>query len=161
MGGLLKLKQVSTVGAAVGDVVAATAGGGGTWAPSPPAGSTGAQGSYTNPPGAVAVRDAVYVSGPGEVRPADNDDSSKQPVVGFVVQVIDATHCRVQYDGEVNGFVGLTPNATYYLDSTPGQITSSVPTSPPLPSGSIVQRLGTAKDATFLVVEVDRDFEVL
>jgi hypothetical protein len=83
---------------------------------------------------------------------ADADDPLKAPAVGFVVQVSSPTACVVQYYGEIAGFVGLTPGATYFLSTTPGGITTSAPALP-----GIVQELGFAKSATTLVATLDRD----
>lgn len=114
------------------------------------------QGTYTCPAG-VAVLDAVYLSAAGAVDQADADDVSKQPLIGIVASKPGATTAIVTYYGELGGFVGLTPGDTYYLSTTPGQITNVAPGNP----GDIVQRIGFAKDATTLMVMVDRDWTQL
>lgn len=108
---------------------------------------------YACPVG-VAVRDAVYLSAADGVDQADSDDSSKQPLIGIVVSKPSAITAIVAYYGEVTGFVGLTPGATYYLGTVPGTITTVAPTTP----GNIVQRIGFARSATTLVVFTDRDW---
>ena len=129
-----------------------------TWVPavfSP--GSVVTTGTYTCPVG-VAVRDVVYLSAADNCDLADADDSLKQPVIGIVNNKIDPTTCDVQYNGEIGGFVGLTAGVTYFLSTTPGQITVTPPSGPP---GAIVQRVGFAKNTTTLVILVDRDIVIL
>ena len=147
-----RLKQLSIDGAALGDVVAYN---GGNWAPQPE-GAGDDVGDYTNLPGAVALRDVVYISGADTVALADADDPAKVPAIGVVVAIIDPTNCRVQLQGEVGGFGGLVPNTDYYLDTAAGGITAA----PPIAPGSIVQKIGRARDATTLVVETDLDYLV-
>lgn len=113
-------------------------------------------GLYTCP-GTVAVGDAVYSSGSGSCDKADADVPAQLPVIGFVISKPTATSAVVQYYGEASVFGGLVPDATYFLSTTPGQITTTAPSAP----GSAVQRLGFAKTATTLVLMVDRDFVVL
>lgn len=116
-------------------------------------GSGAVQGSYSCPAG-VAVRDAVFLSSADNVDLADADDASKQPLIGIVDSKPGLTSAVVTYYGEVSGFVGLTPGDTYYLSTTPGQITNVAPSNP----GDIVQRIGFAKSATTFMVMVDRDW---
>ena len=104
----------------------------------------------------VALRDVVYISGADTVALADADDPAKVPAIGVVVAIIDPTNCRVQLQGEVGGFGGLVPNTDYYLDTAAGGITAA----PPIAPGSIVQKIGRARDATTLVVETDLDYLV-
>lgn len=127
----------------------ATAGGGG-------GGGAVVNGTYAGS-GALAVGDVVYLSAPGTVSQADADDATKQPVIGFVASIVGPV-VTVQYGGELAVFVGLTPGATQYLSTTPGQITEIAPVGPP---GAIVQRVAFAKNATTIVVQVDRDWIVL
>lgn len=116
-------------------------------------GPNGSSGAYTCPSG-IAVRDAVYLSSSGACDKADADDATKQPLIGVVVSKPTAFTAVVQYHGEVGGYAGLIPGATYYLSTVPGQITST----PPSASGDIVQRIGFAKTASVLVLMVDRDY---
>lgn len=120
------------------------------WAPS------GASGLY-NCDASISVRDAVYLSASGTCAAADADDATKQPLIGIVASKPTATTAVMQYHGEVGGFVGLTPGATYYLSKTPGQITAVAPSDP----GDIIQRVGFAKTPNVLVLMVDRDYVVL
>lgn len=104
----------------------------------------------------LAVCDAVYLSGTDEVALADADDETKQPLIGFIYEKPTATTCLVQYNGELDGFTGLSTKVNYYLSETPGEITTTSPTAP----GSISQKVGFARNSTTLVVFVDRDYVV-
>lgn len=105
----------------------------------------------------VAVNDVVYLSAADTVGKGDADDPGKQPVIGFVRSKPDATHAIVQYYGELGGFIGLTPGATYFISTTPGLIV----TPPPSGTGTVVQRVGFARNANTLMCMVDRDYDVL
>lgn len=117
----------------------------------------GVTGSYTTD-ASVQVLDVVYLSGPDTVAQSDADDPGKQPVIGFVQAKSSTTQATVQYNGEISGFIGLIPNATYFLSQVPGQITNNVDA---YPLGAVVQKVGFAKDSTTLVIMVDRDYTVL
>lgn len=160
-GDLIRIKDVPYVWPAANAAGALTNDGAGnlTWTPSG-AGSTSAVVSATayNCPIGVVVGDAVYLSAADTVDKADADDASKQPLIGFVISKPTAVTCVVQYHGEMAGVLaGLTPGATYYLTATPGVISTVAPTV----SGNIVQKVGFARNATTLVVFVDRDFTEL
>lgn len=103
------------------------------------------------------AHDVVYLLNADQVAPADSDDHLKQPVIGFVKQKLTDTTCKVQYSGELSSFSDLIAGATYYLWTTPGQIS----TVPPSDEGNIIQRVGFAKNATTMVVMVDRDYQLL
>jgi hypothetical protein len=129
-----------------------------TWDGKPIAGIglTGAGEPYNCSTG-IAVRDAVYLSGSDTIDLAQADVVSERPVIGFVLSKPTSTSAIVQYTGEIVGFSGLTPGATYWLSETPGQITTTAP----ITQGSIVQEVGWARNATTLVINVNRDFVVL
>lgn len=105
----------------------------------------------------LLVLDVVYVSGNDTVGKADADGAGTQPVIGFVLEKMTLTTAKVQYSGELEGFSDLVAGTTYYLSTTPGQITATAPSAP----GAIVQRVGFAKNPTTLVVMVDRDYTIL
>ena len=80
------------------------------------------------------------------------------PTVGFIKSKSAPTVCVVQTDGELGGFVGLTPGAPYYLSATtPGGIAATWPTLP----GQVYKRVGVAKDSTTLLINLDEDFTLL
>jgi hypothetical protein len=111
---------------------------------------------YSCPP-SVAVNDAVYISGPGQVDQADADVPGTFPCIGFVTAKPNATQAVITFQGKIDGFVGLVPGDTYYVSTTPGQITNLPPTDP----GDAVQKVGWARDATNLVAQIDRDYTIL
>lgn len=106
--------------------------------------------TYACPSGA-SVRDAVYISGSDAVDLADASDPAKMPAIGFIATKPTATTCTIQDEDELGGFtVPLTPGARYYISqTTPGGITTTVPSSP-----GVEQQAGWAKDATTLKVEL-------
>ena len=63
----------------------------------------------------------------------------------------------MRYFGEVSGFVGLTPGALYYLDTTPGAISLTAPAM----AGEVVQNVGQALSTTVLLLDIDRPEVVL
>lgn len=118
--------------------------------------STGNIGEYICD-SSLTVLDVVYLSAADTVDLADANGIGTQPVVGFILEKPTPTTAKVQYSGEIDGFTGLIVGATYYLSEIPGQITDESPTV----SGSIVQRVGFAKNTTTLVVMIDRDYTIL
>lgn len=113
--------------------------------------------TYNCPP-TVAVNDVVYLSAADTVDKADADvPSTQEPLIGMVLSKPTAVTAIVQYYGEMPGWGGLTPGATYYLTDVAGVISDVAPTA----TGKIVQRVGFARSATILVVMVDRDYQVL
>jgi hypothetical protein len=108
-------------------------------------------------PVSVAVNDAVYITIVDDTVDRANATSfATAPIVGFVISKPTATTCMVAYAGEVPGFVGLLAGEQYYLDIVNGAITLVVPSSP----GNIVQRVGTARNSTTLVVGLDNYTEL-
>jgi hypothetical protein len=123
-------------------------GGGGT--------ASNLQSTYSCAP-SIAVNDVVYFSGTDTVALANAISISTAPAIGVVVAKPTSTTATVQWAGPATGFSSLTPDATYFLATTNGQITAS----PASATGNILQRLGVAEDATTLFLMVDRDFVVL
>lgn len=110
-------------------------------------------------PAAVAVNDAVYLTGADAVDQAEANSVATMPVIGLVAFKPTPITCIIRYHDEQAGFAGLTPGATYYVsDSVPGGISTTAPVGPP---GYVIQRVGFARNATTLVVFIDRDFDVL
>ena len=77
--------------------------------------------------------------------------------IGIVISKPTTTTANVLYNGEVDGFTGLVAGDPYYLSETAGQITSVAPSA----TGHVVQIIGTAKDDTTLMVEIDGSFVLL
>ena len=102
-----------------------------------------------NSSSAVAVNDVVYLSASGTVAKASATTTS-QPALGVVIELVDATHCRVLTRGVVDAFsTGMTAGTAYYLSETSG----ALQTSPVLGSGKLSQYVGFAASATALMVE--------
>lgn len=97
------------------------------------------------------VGDAVYISASDTVAQADATTEATGPVVGFIVEKPTATTCRVVYGGLLTGLSGLVAGTKYYLRLTPGEITSTSPSNP----GEVSQKVGIAKNATSLFIQID------
>lgn len=103
----------------------------------------------------VAVRDVVYVSAANTVAKAQANAAGTMPAIGFVSAKPNATTATVRFSGELDGFAGLTPNATYYVSaSSAGSITATAPSTHAV---DFQQAVGVAKDADTLLIDVDRD----
>lgn len=122
-----------------------------------PGGGAGTYGAglYTCDAG-LAVRKLVYSSGSNACAAANAADPAKRLAIGFVRSKPAATTAEVQFDNELDGFVGLIPKAIYYMAEVDGEITAT----PPTTAGSVVQPVGYAKNATTLVIEIDRDADL-
>lgn len=118
--------------------------------------ATGSVGTYTCD-ASVTVGNVVYLSGANMVARADADDVLSQPVIGIVSSKSSITQALVKYNGEMDIFTGLVPGSTYFLSLAPGEFTTIAPSS----QGSIVQKIGFAKNTTTLVVLIDRDYVVI
>jgi hypothetical protein len=105
----------------------------------------------------LSPNEAVRLSTADTIDLAQADVVSERPTIGFVLTKPTATLAYVLTAGEMGGFVGLVPGATYYLSETPGQITDVAP----MAQGSIVQEVGWASNATTLVIGIVRDFVLL
>ncbi len=112
--------------------------------------------TFTCPAG-VSVREVVAITSANTVDKADADDATKRPAYGIVVSKPTSTSCIVRLLGELTGFSGLTPGATYYVSTTPGAIVT------PAPSGSGVLRqvVGDAISSTVLCVDIERGAALL
>ena len=104
-------------------------------------------GAYTVPI-AVSVTDVVYGTGILAADRADNSALATSRVVGVVVAKPTTTTATIAYEGEVGGFVGLTPAATYFL-GTAGGITAT----PPSTVGLYLRRLGVALNSSTLLFD--------
>jgi hypothetical protein len=107
---------------------------------------------FTCPVGA-AVGDAVALSAADTVILADADNASARPAIGIVASKPTPTTCVLRYAGELGGFTGLTPGATYYLSTTPGAIQTPTPTG----AGVLSQVIGDARNTTTLVIDIERN----
>jgi len=99
---------------------------------------------------AIAARDAVYVSGAGEVGKADCGTLAKSGLWGFAkASASAAASVGVRSSGKLGGFSGLTPGARQFLSSS-GAITESLPTG----TGSVIVQAGVALSATELGIQI-------
>ncbi len=101
---------------------------------------------------AIVIRDAVYISAAGIVSKAKADTSATLPCIGFATQTfIAGSSGDIQISGIMDGFVGLTAGATYYIDhSTAGAIT----TTPSVVIGEYNQPIGIALSTTQLQIQI-------
>lgn len=78
--------------------------------------------------GAIAIRDAVYVTSGGNVSKAKADASGTRIVLGFATAAIsDTASGSIQTDGILSGFSSLTPGARLFLSqATAGAIVEDV-----------------------------------
>jgi hypothetical protein len=108
---------------------------------------------------AVAVQDAVYLKAADLYAKADATAEATMPVAGFIVAKPTATTALMRPAGDLDGFVGLTPDTEYYAAKVAGQITTTVAG---YVAGNVAQGVGRAKNATVLTIAVqDDDYTVL
>jgi hypothetical protein len=87
-------------------------------------------------------------AGQFRVRKADATAAGKE-ANGFVLaSVTSGQNAQVYLEGTVTGLSGLTPGR-YYLSTTPGEITDTVPSN----SGNVVQYVGNAVSSTEITFE--------
>lgn len=106
-------------------------------------------------PSSVQVGDAVYLTGPDAIDRASAVSEGTTDAFGFVGAKPTATLAQVVTDGDLSAFVGLDatpPGNVYFLGLVPGTITNDVSG---YGSGNVTQQLGTAKNTTTLVIEVE------
>lgn len=99
---------------------------------------------------AIALRDVVYVSTEDKVSPASAAAEASSRAIGFATNAATAGQAvSVKSDGIMTGFSGLTSGARYYLSTTAGQISQSVPTG----SGNVIVQCGYSKNPTSLKIQ--------
>ena len=112
----------------------------------------------------VLVSDFVYQKSDGTVDKADATSIATIPAIGTVIQIDMpvAGQCVIQYDGDFNGFSGLTAGKIYLVSKSPGGIVAEDDVlNPNYPDDvfNIQQEVGIASSATNLFVAANRDFE--
>ena len=126
---------------------------------------TGSLSNTVLPVGIVADTEAVVTSetlvandlvqifddvGTPKARKADATAINKFQAVGFVVDNFNvAETALVYFEGRITGLSGLLAGTNMYLSETPGQATSTAPSTPE----AIVQRIGQAVSATTISFE--------
>lgn len=107
---------------------------------------------------ALAAGDFVNIwddGGTAKLRKATADALGKRAHGYVLVGVALGETALVYYEGPNNQLTGLTPGATYFLDSVnPGKVVTSTGLS--TTSGHIVQEVGVAVSATKINVEISK-----
>jgi hypothetical protein len=99
---------------------------------------------------AIGIRDVVYISTQDKVSPASASSEATARVIGFASNSATAGQAvSVKSDGLITGFSGLTSGARYYLATTAGQISTTVPVG----TGNIIHQCGYSKNATTLKIQ--------
>ncbi len=95
--------------------------------------------------GTVNVGDAVYLTSALTVAQADADNAAARPPIGVVAGISGSTASVAGSGAVASGLSGLTPGAVYWLSTTPGQMTTTQPS-----TNAFV--IGTAISATQMLV---------
>lgn len=85
-------------------------------------------------------------SGQAKIRKADASSAGKEANGYVLTSVTSGQNGLVYFEQIITGLSGLTPGATYFLSTTPGEVTAT----PPSGSGNIVQEIGKAISETEL-----------
>ncbi len=102
---------------------------------------------------ALAARDALYISAADNVSKASASAAGTAQLMGFAkASAIDTGSVDVVSEGVLTGFSGLTPGARYYLSTTAGTITATIPVG----AGNTVVQAGYAKSATALHIHIEQ-----
>jgi hypothetical protein len=101
----------------------------------------------------IAIRDALFVNGSGQVDLLDSDDDAKIEFIGFAREAgIAAQSLEVVISGKLGGFSGLTPGELVYADpTTPGAIVQPEPTQ----ANVYLIKVGKAISTTEILVNPD------
>jgi hypothetical protein len=105
---------------------------------------------------AVAVGDAVYLSGTSTVARADASAPGTTPVIGFATEII-GTMAKVRTEKTLGGFAGLTAGLPLFLAASPGAISHTAPSV----SGQVIQEVAIAISATTILIRIDTDATVI
>lgn len=103
----------------------------------------------------VSDGDAVYVSPTGKLEKASASSVSTIPAVGFVDNIY-GSQGRVEREGIVGGYTGLSIGQAVFLSETPGGVTQT----PPVGAGKVVQEVGTAISGSEILIVLDMDATV-
>jgi hypothetical protein len=135
---------------------------GGIWTPLATGGSGGNAGTIIRPYAAgVIVNDAVFQKADGTAAPTSAVDQAHMPCIGFV-SALDTPAvgmCKIQQNGDLGGFSGLTPGNVYICSKNLGQIlwegdTGNVDYPGTNELGTVVQSVGIAATATTLNIQL-------
>lgn len=104
-------------------------------------------------PSDVAVNQLVYMTTTADtVALASSAAASTSPAIGYIISKPTTTTCYITWVGELGGFSGLSIGVQYYL-GTAGGITVTAPTT----SGTVVQRVGIARNTTTMWIGLSPD----
>ena len=93
----------------------------------------------------ISLGEAVYISAANTVSLADNDAAGKRKPIGLATEAIAQSAVgNVRKVGVLAGLSGLTAGDRYYLDSTAGALTNTLPSG----SGEAIIQMGYAKSTT-------------
>lgn len=97
---------------------------------------------------ALPARSLIYIKADGTVALADATAEGKE-ADGFISLPYDLGTTATYYTvgGTMGGLTGLTPGVDYFMGTTPGTLTSVVPTT----TGNVVLKVGTALSTTQLL----------
>lgn len=102
---------------------------------------------------ALAARDVVYISAADNVSKASASAAATSYAVGLTTaSAADTASVNIQSEGVLTGFSGLTAGSRYYLNTTAGLITSTIPVG----TGNTVVQVGYAKSATALHIHIEQ-----
>jgi hypothetical protein len=115
-----------------------------------------------NCPAAAVIGDFIYLEGADTVGLACSNSAATMPCIGVIRGKTSATVCTVQFLGEFAGLADLLPDTTYYISpNAPGKIPAFPPTAAP-GGTAVLQRIGSARNATTLILSIDAtDFFIL
>lgn len=110
------------------------------------------QNTYTTGAAGVTAGDAVYISANDTVLPANGSAIGTAKVIGFAKTTqTSGQDVEIQKIGTISNLTGLTAGDIVYLDtSTAGGRVTTVPSA----SGSVIYKLGFAKSATELDIQL-------
>lgn len=100
---------------------------------------------------AIPIVSALYISAANTVELASATSTTKARVIGVAsASAASGSSVPVVSEGVLPGFTGLTPAARYYLDDTPGTISTTVPTG----TGRTIVQVLYAKSATEAHIQI-------
>ena len=111
------------------------------------------QNTYTAGAGGIAQYDVVYISAADTVLKGDASAIATAKIIGFAPSAISASSTgAIQENGVLSGVLtGATAGDVYFLSTTAGLISTTRPTG----SGEVVQKVGYAKNATDLQIQIE------
>jgi len=97
------------------------------------------------------VGDLVYESAGSTIAKANATGIATMPVIGMILSKPTAITAIVARAGEITGLAGLIPDSPYFASLVAGAMTLVAPVAPT----QVVQKIGYAKTANILVMEIE------